>query len=92
MNLLSRIRAQYVFEAIRTLPACENAKETFMEAKTEVPDFGTVLFCCERLYHRHGKSSYWFWCARAAVLEDDVVEKRRDFGGQRLQRAIEEYP
>lgn len=78
MNILSRLRADDIGGALRTLPNCETVTTKYMEASYDVPGIGKVLFLCRRFRYRHGKSVTWFWTAENAILEDDLRRLDQD--------------
>jgi len=68
MNILSRIRGEYISESHRTLPDVRTAVNDIVQSVFEVPEIGKVRFTHRRRKYRHHKSTSWFWTTEEAVL------------------------
>ncbi len=68
MNILSRIRGEYIAQAQKTLPDVYTANEDVVQTVFDVPGMGKVRFTCRRKRYRHHKSTHWFWVTEEAVL------------------------
>ena len=68
MNILSRIRGEYISESHQTLPDVYTAREDVVQSVFEVPGIGKVRFTHRRRTYRHHKSTNWFWVTEEAVL------------------------
>ena len=68
MNILSRIRGEYIAESHQTLPDVYTANDDVVQSVFEVPGIGKVRFTHRRRKYRHHKSTSWFWSTEEAVL------------------------
>ena len=67
-NILSRVPALYITDALKTLPPAVIASEDSMEAQIAVPGIGNVRFTAKRRERRMGKAVVYFWKAEKAMV------------------------
>ena len=73
MNILSRLRAEYIRAGMASLPDVRTAKEKYVVSEADIPGFGTVIFLFKQFRYRHGKSDHWFWSVQNAILKEDLL-------------------
>lgn len=66
MNILSRVRGEYVAMAAATLPDCKSCDLETLATEIDVPELGRVRVIFKRFKSRKGKSVNWFWAVQAA--------------------------
>jgi hypothetical protein len=70
-NVLSRVPAKYIADALLTLPDPEIVSErAIMNAFVDVPGIGRVRITARRMKHRRGQSTHYFWTAESAVIAE----------------------
>ena len=70
-DLLSRIPAKYIADALLTLPDPEIVSEgAIMDAFVDVPGIGRVRITARRMKHKRGQSTHYFWTAESAVVAE----------------------
>ena len=92
MNILHRLRAEYIRAGMASLPDVRTAKEKYAVTEAEIPGFGTVIFLSKQFRYRHGKSDNWFWTVpktpsskKTCFVLDLMPRPRNDCSG-RLSR------
>jgi hypothetical protein len=70
-GILAQVPGAYIAAAMMSLPDAAVASEPMIDVIAVAPTLGTVRLTFKRFYHRHGKSSRWFWTIERGAREPD---------------------
>jgi hypothetical protein len=71
-RLLDRIPGQYIAEALKTLRNAEKSTLDAIDVVIDVPNMGAVRITANRMKHKKGRSTHYFWNADRADSLSDV--------------------